>query len=115
MGKKSRTKGAVYENEVCKALFKFWPSAKRNLSQYQGSDGRDLDGTEPVCFQLKRRKKITLAEIKIAYLEAEESLEIGDDFFISAACWRDDNGQSMVMMDLDDLILLLCGIEDGAF
>ena len=112
MGKKSRTKGSVYENEVCKAIFKFWPSAKRNLSQYQGSDWRDLDETQPVCFQLKRRKKITLAEIKIAYLEAAESLD--ENYIIPAACWRDDNGQSMVMMGLDDFILLLCGVEDGA-
>ena len=113
MGKMSRTKGAVYENEVCKALFKFWPGAKRNLSQYQGSDGRDLDDTTPVCFQLKRRKKITLAEIKMAYIEARESLD--EEYLLPAACWRDDNGQSMVMIGLDDLVLFLCGVEDGAF
>lgn len=113
MGKMSRTKGAVYENEVCKAISSFWPSAKRNLSQYQGSDGRDLDNTQPVCFQLKRRKKITLAEIKIAYIEAEESLD--DEHLIPIAGWRNDNGKSMVMLSLDDLILLLCGVEDGAF
>ncbi|KKN78983.1 hypothetical protein LCGC14_0344590 [marine sediment metagenome] len=113
MGKKERTKGAVYENEVCKALSAFWPTTKRNLSQYQGSDGRDLDATEPLCFQLKRRKKTALSEIKIAYLEAAESLQ--DDYVIPAACWRDDNGKSMVILSLDDLVLLLCGIEDGTF
>ena len=110
MGKRSRTKGAVYENEVCKKLFAFWPSARRNLAQYQSSDGRDLDGTAPVCFQLKRRKKILLSEIKIAYLEARESLD--DEYTMPAACWRDDSGQSMVMMGLEDLVALLCGIED---
>ena len=110
MGKKSRTKGATYENEVCKALYAFWPSAKRNLAQYQGADGRDLDGTEPVCFQLKRRKKIMLWEIKIAYLEAVESLD--DEYTMPAACWRDDNGKSMVMIGLDDWVKLLCLVED---
>jgi hypothetical protein len=113
MGKKSRTKGASYENEVCKALFKFFPSAKRNLAQYQSSDGRDLDGTAPICFQLKRRRRTTLATIKNAYIEAAESLD--DDYLMPAAVWRDDGGQSMVMLSLDDLILLMCGIEDGAF
>jgi hypothetical protein len=113
MGKKSRTKGATYENEVCKALFKFFPSAKRNLAQYQGSDGRDLDGTSPMCFQLKRRKKTTLAEIKNAYIEAAESIDC--EYLLPVACWRDDAGQSMAMLSLDDLILLLCGIEDGIF
>ena len=111
MGKSERIRGIRYENEVCKAIFQFWPSARRNLSQYQGSDGRDLDDTAPVCFQLKRRKKITLAEIKIAYIEARESLN--GDYRIAVAGWRDDNGQSMVMLGLDDFVLLLCGIEDG--
>ena len=110
MGKKSRTKGAVYENEVCKKLFAFWPGARRNLAQYQGADGRDLDDTRPVCFQLKRRKKIMLSEIKIAYLEAVESLDEGHT--MPAACWRDDNGKSMVMMGLDDFTALLCLVED---
>lgn len=113
MGKKSRTKGATYENEVCKKIFKFFPSAKRNLAQYQGSDGRDLDGTAPICFQLKRRKKIMLSEIKNAYIEAAESLDEG--YIIPVACWRDDGGQSMVMLSLEDLVLLLCGVEDLVF
>ena len=111
MGKRERTRGSTYENEVCKAINPFWPSARRNLSQYQGSDGRDLDFTQPVCFQLKRRKKITLAEIKIAYLEACESLD--SEYRIPAAGWRDDGGKSMVMIALDDLIDLQCATEDG--
>ena len=111
MGKRERTKGSTYENEVCKAIHPFWPSARRNLSQYQSSDGRDLDFTQPVCFQLKRRKKITLAEIKIGYLEAAESLDA--EHRIPALVWRDDRGESMVMLSLDNLIALQCSIEDG--
>jgi hypothetical protein len=110
MGKSQRTKGSTYENEVCKAIFPFWPSAKRNLAQYQGSDGRDLDGTEPICFQLKRRRKIMLHEIKTAYIEAQESTSNG--YPIAAAVWRDDRDASYVMLNLDDFVKLLCGVED---
>jgi hypothetical protein len=110
MGKSQRTKGSTYENEVCKAIFPFWPSAKRNLAQYQGSDGRDLDGTEPICFQLKRRRKIMLHEIKTAYREAQAS--VSDAYPIPAAGWRDDNGESYVMLKLDAFVGLLCGVED---
>ena len=110
MGKRERTKGSTYENEVCKAIHPFWPAARRNLSQYQGSDGRDLDFTQPVCFQLKRRKKITLAEIKIAYLEAAESID--NKHCLSAAVWRDDRDQSYVMLSLDHFIGMLCATED---
>jgi hypothetical protein len=113
MGKKSRTKGASYENEVCKALFRFFPSAERNLKQYQRSSGRDLDGTARLCFQLKRRKNITLAEIKNGYIEAAESLD--EEYDIPILGWRDDGGKSMVMLSLDDLVLIACDIEDGIF
>jgi len=110
MGKRERTRGSTYENEVCKAIHSFWPSARRNLSQYQGSDGRDLDYTQPVCFQLKRRRRIKLSEIKTAYLEAAES--INAEHRMPAAVWRDDRDQSYVMISLDHLVELLCATED---
>ena len=113
MGKKSRTKGAAYENEVCKALYAIFPDAKRNLAQYQGADGRDLDGTQRICMQLKRRKKITLAEIKVGFIEAVESTD--DEYEFPALLWRDDGGVSKIMFNLDDWVEISCALEDGEF
>ena len=110
MSKKERTKGAAFEREVAKLLHPFWPSARRNIEQYQSSDGRDLSDTQPICFQLKRRKMTKLWEIKHAYFEADESTD--EDYPYPAAVWRDDNGDAMVMMKVEHLVEMLCKIED---
>ena len=111
MGKKSRTKGAAFEREVAKLISTYWPDAKRNLDQYQGSDGRDLSETQPVCMQLKRRTKTQLWEIKMAYVEAKESTSV--EYPYPMAVWRDDGGDTLCMMKLEHLVEWLCLIEDG--
>lgn len=58
-GKLSRDKGARIERDVAK-LFKQelgWATVKRHLSQYQIPSGRDLDGTQPFCIQVKGGKR----------------------------------------------------------
>lgn len=60
MGKKSRRKGAKYENHIAH-LFTLigWENAKRHL-EYQfeeAQEGRDLDGTQPFAVQAKHWKK----------------------------------------------------------
>lgn len=54
MGKLSRNKGAAEERRVANEYKKRgWPEARRYLSQYQQSDGRDLENVEPFCIQIK--------------------------------------------------------------
>jgi len=111
MGKKSRTKGAAFEREVVNLISPFWPDAKRNLDQYQKVDGRDLSETQPVCMQLKRRKRTLLWEIKLAWVEAMNSSSI--DYPYPMAVWRDDNGDTMCMMKMEHLVEWQCRQEDG--
>ena len=111
MGKKSRTKGASFELEIANAIRDYWPDAKRNLDQYQSTDGRDLSGTQPICMQLKRRKRTLLWEIKNAWVEARESASI--EYPYPMAIWRDDNGEAFCMMKVDHLVEWQCMAEDG--
>lgn len=111
MGKKSRDKGAAFEREIANLISKYWPDAKRNLDQYQGSDGRDLSETQPICMQLKRRKRTMLWEIKLAYVEARESASA--DYPYPMAIWRDDGEEAYCMMKVEHLIEWLCLLEDG--
>jgi len=115
VGKKERTKGATFENEVVKSISPFFPDAKRNLDQYQQKDGRDFKGTEPLCIQAKRRKKTQLWEIKMGWIEAREASTI--NYVYPVVVWRDDqttpNEDIMCAMKLEHLIEWLCLQEDG--
>ena len=111
MGKKERRKGTQYEREVAQLISDYWPDAKRNLDQYQSSDGRDLSDTQPVCMQLKRRKRTLLWEIKNAWVEAREASSV--EYPYPMAVWRDDGGESFCMMKLEHLVEWLCLLEDG--
>ena len=111
MGKKSRTKGAAFEREIANLISPFFPDAKRNLDQYQKTDGRDLSETQPVCMQLKRRKCTLLWEIKMAWVEAMASSSI--EYPYPMAVWRDDGGEAFMMMKVEHLVEWLCRAEDG--
>ena len=111
MGKKSRDKGAAFEREVAKLISPYFPDAKRNLDQYQASDGRDLSDTQPLCIQCKRRKKVDLWEIKMGWLEAEQSTSI--EYPYPIVIWRDDGQEAFCMMKVEHLIEWLCLMEDG--
>tara|TARA_R110001606_G_scaffold187686_1_gene335268 strand:- start:203 stop:622 length:420 start_codon:yes stop_codon:yes gene_type:complete len=54
MSKKSRTKGATFENAVCRAIKdELGLDVRRNLSQYQESDLGDIE-LEPFLIECKR-------------------------------------------------------------
>lgn len=56
MGKKSRTKGAAYEQELARLFREYgWTEAKRHLEfqDEEAEEGRDLDGTQPFAIQAK--------------------------------------------------------------
>jgi len=73
MGKSQREKGARGEREVAN-MFKIfgWHKAKRELSQYQQSSGRDLSGTQPFCVQVKNSNTVNISK---AWEEALNSTE----------------------------------------
>jgi hypothetical protein len=112
MSKTSRDKGKRYELEVVKALKPYWPDAKRNLAQFQAVDGRDFNDTRPFCIQAKRRKKVGINEVNTGYLEACESTD-ERHYPYPAVVWRSDAATSMIAMDLDHFVEVLCLMEDG--
>jgi hypothetical protein len=75
-------------------------------------DGRDFDNTNPLCIQAKRRKKVGINEVNTGYLEACESAS-AYDYPYPAIVWRSDGGVSMIAMDLDHFVEVLCLMEDG--
>lgn len=96
-GKKSRNKGAAGEREAAKYLAEFYGPGneiKRNLSQYQWSSGRDLDGTEPFCIQVKRTKG--KCGIEKALDEAMASTD--NHYHIPVAMTRSDKGEWLFTM-----------------
>jgi hypothetical protein len=111
MSKTSRDKGKRYELEVVKQLSLYWPDAKRNLSQFQQSDGMDFNGTYPLCIQAKRRKKVGINDVNTGYAEAKYSANAQAPY--PAIVWRSDGGVSMIAMDLDHFVEVLCLMEDG--
>lgn len=87
MGAKSRRKGAQAEREFATLLFEYLGlKAKRNLEQYQTSDGRDLVGAGPFCLQLKRYARCVLEGWM---QEAESAARPGE---IPAVALRVDGG-----------------------
>ena len=111
MGKASRTKGKNYELEIRKALWPFWTDVRRNLKQYQETDGRDFDNTEPLCIQAKRRKRVTMGVVEQGLVEAYVACD--DTYRYPVVVFRSDNGRSKVLMELEHFVEWLCLMEDG--
>ena len=87
MGAKSRRKGAQAVREFAGLLFDYLGlRAKRNLEQYQTTDGRDLTGAGPFCIQVKRYAKCV---IEGWMAEAESATKPGE---IPALAIRTDGG-----------------------
>jgi len=57
-GRFSRNKGCAEERRVCRLIRDAGHEAKRNLGQYQASDGRDVTTDLPLCIQCKAGAKI---------------------------------------------------------
>jgi hypothetical protein len=95
---------------VCKILTIF-PDIRRNLSQYQASDGRDFDNTEPMSIQAKWHKKITMGLIKKALNEAMSAVD--DRYEYAAAVTKENGHEPMIHMRLKDFNEMQCRWEDG--
>ena len=100
MGASQRRKGAAFERRVVFDLKEAGFEAKRNLDQYQQSDGRDITVDAPFCFQLKTGKRPNYRQ---ALREARESC--GSDYAV--AITHEDYGDTVVHMDWDDFLELI--------
>lgn len=111
MSKTSRDKGKRFELEIVRMAKGFHPDVKRNLSQFQRSDGRDLDNTEPYCIQLKRRKKVGINDVNTGFSEAVNSAD--DRYWCPVCITRSDGEEAMVHMLARHWFEIECLMEDG--
>jgi hypothetical protein len=96
----SRRKGKRTELQLCAILRPFFPDARRNMDQYQKSDGRDVLGTPGLCLQLKAGKAPSWRK---ALAEATGSAEPGE---IPVGVTRQDREGFVVHIILDDFLQL---------
>lgn len=102
MGKLSRTKGANFEREIAKYFQDMgWSKARRKLSQYQETDGCDLENVEPFVVQCKSGKKIN---VLIAFKEALGSSKKGE---IPMAVVKWDRNKPLFVLDQEGITRLL--------
>ena len=104
-GKFSRNKGAREERRRANWWKKLgWTDARRNLTQYQKTDGKDIDNTEPYVEQCKVGKKINVLS---AYKEAKGAASSKE---IPIASIHYDGEETLIVIGEKDFEwLLLCG------
>lgn len=117
MSKFSRDKGKSGEREVCEILRPVFPWVSRRLGQEReaADNGRDLDGTFPFVFQVKRHATVSPA----LRFEALEQAEIaardsgpGTGWY-GVALWREDRGPWRVSCRLGTFIDAPGDVLDG--
>ena len=92
-GKFSRNKGAAHERRVCRILKDAGYEARRNLTQYQETTGRDVTTNLPLCIQCKAGQKIDARKAFAEAVSAAESHEW------PVAWLHVTNGPKMVVLD----------------
>lgn len=93
MGKYQRNKGANFERYRANWWKKLgFKNARRNLNQYQKTDGRDITGVEGFCEQDKCGKNINIYK---AYMEAWNAAYENE---IPIAAIKHDRGQVLIVM-----------------
>ena len=106
-GKHSRGKGSGYEREIANYLKSFGYDAKRT-GQYQSQTGNaapDVSGLPGFWIECKRMKNIAIHKWMQQAIDASNL----DD--IPIVVCRGDNKESLVVIDLDDFMDVLRGIE----
>lgn len=119
MSKLSRDKGKAGEREVCEILRPLFPNARRRLGQERAAadNGRDLDGTQPFCIQVKRHRTVPESVRKGALVEAWSAS--GPDYCHPVVIWREDRGRWRVTtwaraqsQGLPAMMVVECSLED---
>ena len=86
-----------FEQWVANFMKRFgYPNARRRLSQYQETDGIDLDNTGSYAIQCKSGKKINIMK---AYEEAQTSSQ---ENMIPLLFFKYDQKKPMVVMSAND-------------
>jgi hypothetical protein len=108
VGLKSRNKGKDGEREVCEILRPAFPNVCRRLGQEREAvdNGRDLDGTEPFVFQVKRHARVSPVVRLAALAEAKAACRRGPTrlALYPVAVWREDHGGWRVTCQLGTLM-----------
>lgn len=110
MGKSQRTKGAVYEREIAKRFSDaLGLDCKRNIGQAR--DGGEDIPCGPFLIECKRRKTLTTIrkwyeQVVRATTRYAENVAFGFRP-TPIVVMREDNGESMVVLTLDDFLALV--------
>lgn len=100
MGASQRRKGAAYEREVMNAFSAaLGAEFKRNIGQAR--DGGNDGDVGPLVLEMKRRK--SLKTFMDWYRQAQAATSVGR---IPVVVMREDAGESMVMLSLEDFLRL---------
>jgi hypothetical protein len=112
MGASQRTKGAVYEREVADRfndVLELPQSTRIKRHIGQARDGGNDLTVGPLVVECKRRKTLTTIE---TWLGQAEQATKRTDGMIPCVVARQDKGDSLIVMRLDDF-LELDGVADG--
>lgn len=104
----SRRKGASGEREAAALLRHIWPRARRGFQTRDGADQPDVDGT-PWWVEVKRAKRIQWVA---ALRQALHAISRGKDRRPPLVVGREDGGEWLVMLRLDDFLALYHGGDD---
>lgn len=100
MGKAQRQKGQRGERKVAEILRSIFPNAKRNLNDFQGGEGTDLQNTGILQIQVKHyRKHVSIKKLEEVILYKEDNVPI-------LVSWPTDagTGKPCVVLYLDDFV-----------
>lgn len=93
-GRRSRTKGRVFERAVAKLLRAIWPDAKRGFQSRSGRDAPDVDGT-PFHFECKHGARVNVRAAMRQALAATDGRPV-------VVVSREDRGDILVTMRMAD-------------
>jgi hypothetical protein len=93
-GRRSRTKGRVFERLVAKMLRAVWPEAKRGFQSRSGRDAPDVDGC-PLWVETKHGARVN---VRAAMRQALASTDGRPVVVVS----REDRGEVLVTMRFEE-------------
>ena len=102
-GRASRQKGQRGERNVAKKLKPYFPYAKRNLNDFQGGEGTDLQNTGKLQIQVKHYKKhVPINRLQEVVIKKRGNLPV-------LVSWPTDKGtgKPCVVMYFDDFLKIL--------
>lgn len=106
MGKSQRTKGAVYEREVALAFSQaFGTKYDRNIGQARDG-GNDID-VGPLVVECKRRKTLITLRKWFDQAKAAATGKSANIPLIPLIVCREDSGESLAVLRLDDFLALI--------